>query len=354
MLTTLDKESQMLKVAVIQPPIRGKSSNKEITEFKLTMSQFSIVDKVDFFKQISELIYSNLIATSVSKDKLFKENKELQNKVKTQNAEKRALQIKKDQLEKKLLDQGKQVGDNNLTLLIQEKDTKISSLKKKLKILQEAYVQTYELKIVMEEKDSLQKQLIDSQANFVFCNNQKLLLEEQVKLLKEKIDQGSLANPSFVLASELGNLSVKHIELKKAQDELLLVRKQVQDKEALLKDATAKKTGLQDIISSFRQALIELRTTPWDNINREIKKVKEYLILLDEEKKLANLSLTNAKTMLESLGGKPAIAQAAINLLISQTSAQLQFARVENRSDLLYNAMKYIMKRETIKVVTEK
>ena len=91
MLTTLDKESQMLKVAVIQPPIRGKSSNKEITEFKLTMSQFSIVDKVDFFKQISELIYSNLIATSVSKDKLFKENKELQNKVKTQNAEKRAL-----------------------------------------------------------------------------------------------------------------------------------------------------------------------------------------------------------------------------------------------------------------------
>ena len=49
MLTTLDKESKMLKVAVIQPPIRGQSTNKEITEFKLNMSQFSIVDKVDFF-----------------------------------------------------------------------------------------------------------------------------------------------------------------------------------------------------------------------------------------------------------------------------------------------------------------
>lgn len=35
MLTTLDKESQMMKVAVIQPPIKGKSTEKEITEFKL-------------------------------------------------------------------------------------------------------------------------------------------------------------------------------------------------------------------------------------------------------------------------------------------------------------------------------
>ena len=168
------------------------------------MSQFSIVDKVDLFKQTSELICSNLIATLVFKDKLFRENKKLQNKVKTQNVEKRALQIKKDQLEKKLLDQSKQARDSNLTLLIQERDTEISSLKKKLKIPQEAYVQPSELKIAMEEKDSLQKQLIDSQANFASCNNQKLLLEEQAKLLKEKIDQGSSTDPSFVLASELG------------------------------------------------------------------------------------------------------------------------------------------------------
>ena len=274
--------------------------------------------------------------------------------MKTQNAEKMALQIKKDQLEKKLLDQSKQASDNNMTLLIQEKDAEISSLKKKLKILQEDYVQNSELKIITKEKDSLQKQLIDNQANFASCNNQKLLLEEQVKLLKEKIDQGSSTDPSFVLASELGNLSIKHVELNKAQDELLLVRKQVHEKEALLQDATAEKNKLQNIISSFRQALIELRTTHWDNINRDIKKMKEYLILLNEEKKLAHLSLTNAKTFLESLRGNPAIAQAIINLFISQTNVQLQFAGVENRTDLLFNAKKYIMKRDIIEVVTKK
>ena len=100
------------------------------------MGQFSVMDKVDFFKQTSELICSDLIATSVSKDKLFRENKKLQDKVKTQNAEKRVLQIKKDQLEKKLLEQSKKSGNNDITLLIQDKDAEISSLKKKLKMPQ--------------------------------------------------------------------------------------------------------------------------------------------------------------------------------------------------------------------------
>ena len=128
----------------------------------------------------------------------------------------------------------------------------------------------------------------------------------------------------------------------------------MQDKDLLLQDATAENTRLQNIISSFRQALIETRTSHWDNINREIKKMKEYLIMLNEERKLPHLSLANAKTFLDNLGGKPTIAQAAINLLISQTNVQLQFAGVQNRVDLLFNAKKYIMKKHIIDVVIEK
>ena len=50
-------------------------------------------------------------------------------------------------------------------------------------------------------------------------------MEEQIKLLQEKVDQGSSTDPSFALASELGSLSIKNVELKKAQDEVLLIRK---------------------------------------------------------------------------------------------------------------------------------
>jgi len=95
------------------------------------MSQFSVVDKVDFFKQTSELICSDLIATSVSKDKLYRDYKKLENKLKTEAAEKKALQIKKAKLDKKILEENKEIGSNNMTLLLQERDTEILNLKKK-------------------------------------------------------------------------------------------------------------------------------------------------------------------------------------------------------------------------------
>ena len=100
-----------MKIAVIQPQDIGDAQNKKITKFKLNMIQFCVVDKVDFFKQTSELICSNLISTIVSKDKLFREFKKLERKLKTGQAEKKALQIKKSKLEKRILEINK--GDGN-------------------------------------------------------------------------------------------------------------------------------------------------------------------------------------------------------------------------------------------------
>ena len=80
-----------MKIAVIQPPGTWDPQNKKIIEFKLNMSQFSVVDKVDFFKQTSELIFSNMINTTISKDKSFIDFKKLENELKTEQAEKKAL-----------------------------------------------------------------------------------------------------------------------------------------------------------------------------------------------------------------------------------------------------------------------
>ena len=75
-----------MKIALIQPTIVGDVQNKKITEFKLNMNQFSVVDKVDFFKHSSDLICSNLINTTVSKDKLFRDSKKLEGKLKIDQA----------------------------------------------------------------------------------------------------------------------------------------------------------------------------------------------------------------------------------------------------------------------------
>ena len=40
----------MMKIVVIQPTTVGEAQRKKITEFKLNMNQFSVVDKVEFSK----------------------------------------------------------------------------------------------------------------------------------------------------------------------------------------------------------------------------------------------------------------------------------------------------------------
>ena len=88
LFSALDRKIQLMKIVVIQPAAIGEAQKKKVTELKLSMDQFTVIDKVDFFTTTSELIYSNLISTSVSKDKLFRDVKKLEGKVKTEQAEK--------------------------------------------------------------------------------------------------------------------------------------------------------------------------------------------------------------------------------------------------------------------------
>ena len=73
-----------MKIVVIQLTMVGEVQKKKIIEFKLNMNQFNVVDKLDFFKYTSEIICSNLISTMVSKDKLVRDFKKLEGKLKTE------------------------------------------------------------------------------------------------------------------------------------------------------------------------------------------------------------------------------------------------------------------------------
>lgn len=96
------------------------------------MNQFSVVDKVDFFKQTNELICSNLISTTISKDKFFRDFRKLEGRLKTQQAEKKAIQIKKRELEKKIVEINQGEGNESMNKIVQEKEAEIQNLKKKL------------------------------------------------------------------------------------------------------------------------------------------------------------------------------------------------------------------------------
>ena len=95
LISDLDIDTQLMRIAMIQPLEAGDMPNEKITKFKFNIGQFSVVDKADLFKQTGEIICYDLISTFVSKDKLQRDFKRLENKLKTESAEKKTLLIKK-------------------------------------------------------------------------------------------------------------------------------------------------------------------------------------------------------------------------------------------------------------------
>ena len=61
---------------------------------------------------------------------------------------------------------------------------------------------------------------------------------------------------------------------------------------------------------------------------KEIKKLKDYLFMLQDEKSLVDTCLTNVNLVQEMMGDKLVQAQRAINFLNSQFKMQLQFAGI--------------------------
>ena len=110
------------------------------------------------------MICSNLINTTVSKDKLFRYFRKLEGRLKTQQYEKKALQIKKTELEKKIVEINQGAGNEAMKEIVQEKEAEIPNLKNQLKVPSEGTVQTMELKTVLQEKEVLQTELQNTKA----------------------------------------------------------------------------------------------------------------------------------------------------------------------------------------------
>ena len=153
--------------------------------------------------------------------------------------------MKRAELEKKILEINKGVSNEAINNIIQEKDVEIQNLKKQLKLPSEGPVQIVELKTVLQEKEVLQTELQNTKAIVGTIKDQKTSLEDQIKALKEKVDQMSIVDPIITLASELGNLSVKELELKKVQEDLKEAKHNILDKDKLLAQSFAKKENLQ-------------------------------------------------------------------------------------------------------------
>lgn len=144
------------------------------------------------------------------------------------------------------------------------------------------------------------------------------MLENQVKLLKDKVDQLSLSDPNFSLVTEIGELSVKDLEYKKVQEELEKVKRDVIDKDNLLSDSLAEKENMKRQLDSLKGSLIDVKNIIWDHMIKKVKKLKYYLIMIEDERALIVSCLANVATIQEGIGDKSLQAQNAINCLNSK------------------------------------
>ena len=83
-------------------------------------------------------------------------------------------------------------------------------------------------------------------------------------------------------------------------------------------ESSANKENLQRQVEAVRQALKDAKFLLLDNITKEVKKLKDHLIMLQDERSLVITCLSNVALVQESMGDKPIQAQKAINFLNSQ------------------------------------
>lgn len=161
---------------------------------------------------------------------------------------------------------------------------------------------------------------------------QKEELEHHIQSLKTQVEQLSLVDPNFSLVSELGKVPVKDLEFKKLQEDLNKVKQDLQEKGKSLEQSSAENEFLRRQLETAKDSLIEEKHLIWDHLIRQIKKVRDYLVELEDERELDTPCLANVSTIQESLGDNPLQALNAINYLNTRTKTQLTFAGIHDKT----------------------
>ena len=201
--------------------------------------------------------------------------------------------------------------------IVEEKEAEIQNLKKQLKLPAESDVQIVELRTILQEKEVLQTELQNTKAIVGTIRDEKVALEDQIKALKEKVDNMTIVDRSLSLASELGSLSVKELELKNAQEDLVEVKKTLADKIKLLTETSTENENLRRQVEVGKQSLKDTKFLLWDHMLKQVKNLKDHLIMLQDEKTVVATCLSNLAVVQANMCDEPIQAQKAIHFLNS-------------------------------------
>lgn len=128
-----------------------------------------------------------------------------------------------------------------------------------MKLPYDAYVETAELKVVLEQKKNLETELQNAKAMVGTMQIQKEKMEQEIQLLKSQVTKLCLADPTFSIASELGELTVSNLELNKVQEELDQIKQKLEEKDNLLKESLETQEMLTQQVKLAKDVLAEAK-----------------------------------------------------------------------------------------------
>ena len=138
---------------------RIATNDKEgVSHVRIQMDQVGLPDKINFHKQASEILYSDLLKSYLSKTKLEEKIIKLEEQIKREKVASKGWKTQVKKLEADLMNLGSVLAEKKSNKkLIEEKYKFIESLQKKLKGDSSDHHQIEETMVIQNESDQLKK-----------------------------------------------------------------------------------------------------------------------------------------------------------------------------------------------------
>ena len=146
----------------------------EGSQVRIQMDKIVVLDKINFHKQSSEVLYSDLLNSYLNKSKLESKVTKLEEQVRRERVASKGWKVQVKKLEGDLVDQGSKDKESKATKkLLYKKDKQIENMQKKLKIFVTNHPQTKGILVYKKKNDDLKEEVLDL--------NSKLCQAEQEK-----------------------------------------------------------------------------------------------------------------------------------------------------------------------------
>jgi FtsZ-binding cell division protein ZapB len=358
LVTVKDAERNTLNIAVTE--------ENKVTEMKIKTDQINAPDKIHLHKQTSEMIYGDLLQSTLNIARLERKVTKLEGKLKQEKETNRAWHIQIKRIESYIMVVGAEPGNMQpIKKFLEEKENTIQVMKKKLKIPGMSMCKPHKLTTLQQEKYSLQQELMNYKEKVLQLEDEKQEWQkERDELLLRNVTASSSQEKDVStenMVKSMSQVKLKDVEIEELKQENQKLKQEAAQRSEKSNQIQKEHNCLQEKVSKLKSRIkgkVPLQGAKhllWDSLAVDITKFRQYLNFVDDKSIVASTTLHRCVIVNETLLKRPLEwAQNAINLLNAVSNAYLQTIGVKDRTVVIVCARKIIGKHNHMRNVRSK